>query len=210
MKKTENIIQLIVYKIAYGVSLLFKLLKVTPNQITLISLLLNFVSCYFLYNEQIKYFIIFWYVSHFLDYCDGTLARMTDNKTKILLRVDHFSDLIKISLTFSFVSFYYSVVDIWILNTFFLVIFFISQLLGLEFTNKNKIIKEKQNSLLKEGSIFRNIYNIFFTFDGHTLFIIGFMFVSIDFARIIYVYLILLCFKTLITPLKFLITHIRK
>tara|TARA_B100001093_G_C26853209_1_gene1026120 strand:+ start:2535 stop:3170 length:636 start_codon:yes stop_codon:yes gene_type:complete len=210
MKETENIIQLIIYKIAFKVSLVFKLLKLTPNQITLVSFLLSFISCFFLLNNKVTYFIIFWYASHFLDYCDGTLSRITNNKTKILLRVDHFCDLIKISLIFTFISLYYSIIDIWLLNTFFLVIFFISQLLSNEFTYQKKILNEKNPSHQKKRSIFKEIYNIFFTFDGHTLFIIGLMFISTDLTRIIYAYLILLCIKTLITPLKFLLTNMRK
>jgi len=210
MKETENIIQLIIYRIAFKVSPVFKFLKVTPNQISFISLLLNLVSCYFLFNKQITYFLIFWYLSHFLDYCDGTLARMTDNKTKILLRVDHFLDLIKISLTFSFVSYYYSSMDIWILNTFFLIIFFMSQLLSMEFAHQKNVINKTEVSVRKKRSSIRDIYNIFFTFDGHTLFIIGFMFVSYDLTRIIYAYLILLCMKTIITPLRYLITNSRQ
>ena len=99
--------------------------------------------------------------------------------------------------------------DIWVLNTFFLVIFFLSQIISLEFTSKQELTDKKIVSSFKKGSVLKNIYNIIFTFNGHTLFIIGFMFISLNHARVIYVYLILLSLKTLYTPLNYLINNKR-
>jgi len=80
----------------------------------------------------------------------------------------------------------------------------------MEFAHKKNLIEKTEVSVRKKWSFIRDIYNIFFTFDGHTLFIIGFMFVSNDLTRIIYAYLILLCAKTIITPLRYLITNSRQ
>ena len=92
----DNILKLFLYKTAFPFALMFRSLKFTPNNVTLLSFLICLVSNLFLLNGHSELFLVFWYLSHFLDYVDGTLARITDNKTKILLRVDHLSDLIKI------------------------------------------------------------------------------------------------------------------
>ena len=206
-----NFIQLFTYRCAYFVSLSFKYLKITPNQITLASLILNFISCYFLLFNKIYYFLILWYVSHFLDYCDGTLARITNNKTKILLRLDHYSDLIKMSITFLSVALFYSTMTIWIFNTFFILIFFLSQILSIDYSTRLKFKSlKKPIQIFEKQVILKNIYNIFFTFDGHTLFLVGFMTLSENFAIIIYSYLILLSLKSCFTPLKYLINNYRE
>jgi phosphatidylglycerophosphate synthase len=207
----DNIIQFLLYRSAFVVVHIFKFFKISPNQISFTSFILCIISCYFLYQNQITLFLILWYISHFLDYCDGTLARLTGNTTKILLRLDHFLDLIRIILTFLFIAIYFKSDDIWILTFIFISSIFISQILNLEYDSKMKINAKFKNKTLvnKNNIIIRHLYNVFFTLNGHTLFLIGFIFININFAMLILCYLILLNVKNMFGPLNYLIRNKR-
>jgi len=207
----NNIVQFVLYRSAFIVVHIFKFFKITPNQITFLSFILGLISCYFLYINQITLFLITWYFSHFLDYCDGTLARLTGKTTKILLRLDHFLDLIRIIITFLFIAFYYKSDNIWILTFVFISSFFLQQILSLEH-NAKKILNPKFNNFFvvkKKNILFKHFYNVFFVFNGHTLFIVGLILVNENFAIIILLYLILLNLKNFYTPLNFLINNKR-
>lgn len=208
----DNIVQFFLYSLAFVVVHIFKFFKITPNQISFISFILCIISCYFLYQNQITLFLILWYISHFLDYCDGTLARLTGKTTKSLLRVDHFVDLIRIVITFLFISLFYSSNIIWVLTIVFLSSFFLSQILSLEYNAKKQVNPNFKNiiSINKKNVFFKHFYNIVFTFNGHTLFILGFILINDFFATFIYSYLILLNLKNLYSPLNFLIKTKRK
>lgn len=206
----ENYMQVLIYKLAYIFSHLFRFFNIKPNHITLLSFLLCLISCYYLFNENVIFFLIFWYLSHFLDYCDGTLARLTGEKTKFLLRLDHFVDLIRISITFTFIPIFYSSETIWILSMSFISTFFINQLISMEFDFKKKeSLIEKNEIFVKKNYLFKHIYNIIFTFNGHTLFIIGLIFVSENIALYVFIYLIMLNIKNLISPLIYLLKNKR-
>jgi len=208
----DNLVQHFLYKLAFVFSHIFKYFRITPNQITFSSILLCLISCYFLYNNQITLFLILWYISHFLDYCDGTLARLTAKTTKSLLRVDHFVDLIRIVITFLFISLFYNSNIIWVLTIVFLSLFFLSQILSLEYDAKKQVNPNFKYiiSINKKNVFFKHFYNIFFTFNGHTLFILGFIFINDFFAISIFCYLIFLNLKNMYSPLQFLIKNKRK
>ena len=208
----DNIVQFVLYSLAFVVVHIFKFFKITPNQISFTSFILCVISCYFLYINQITIFLIIWYISHFLDYCDGTLARLTGNTTKSLLRVDHFLDLIRIIITFLFISLFLNSITFWILTTVFLSTFFLNQILSLEYSANKEVNSNFKNiiSINKKNVFFKHFYNIFFTMNGHTLFILGFIFINDFFAISIFCYLIFLNLKNLFSPLIFLIKTKRK
>lgn len=207
----DNFIQVIIYRLAYVFAHLFRFLNLKPNHITLLSFLLCLLSIFYLYNKNVTLFLIFWYISHFLDYCDGTLARLTGEKTKFLLRLDHYVDLIRIFITFLFISIFYDSKIIWILCILFLSTFYLSQLISLEFEfNKKENLIKKNKIILKQNYVIKHIYNAIFTFNGHTLFILGFIFVSENIASYILFYLIMLNVKNLLNPLKYLINNKRE
>ena len=94
-----NVVQLYLYKSAYPLSCLFVKMNIKPNTITcmsIISAILSFIALISINMEL--YFMIFWFFSIHLDYCDGTVARMTDNIRKSSFRFDHMSDILKIGL----------------------------------------------------------------------------------------------------------------
>ena len=207
-----NIIQFFLYRLAFVIAHFFKFLKITPNQISFSSFFLFLVSCYFLYNNQLTLFLVLWYISHFLDYCDGTLARLTGKTTKILLRTDHFLDLIRMIITFLFIAIYYKSDYIYILTYLFITTFFLQQVLSLEYdAKKTSNLKFIHNIKVKRTNIiFKHFYNVFFVLGGHTLYIIGLIFINEKSAMIILLYMTLLNVKNFYHPLNFLINNKRK
>lgn len=203
----DNIIQLIIYRLAFLTVQVFKFSKITPNQISFLSFILCIISCYALNNNQLNLFLVLWYISHFLDYCDGTLARLIEQTTKSLLRFDHTLDLLRIAITFISLAIFYEDNLVWILTSSFLSIFYFYQILNLEYSNAKYKVTSSVNlpNINKSNVLFKHIYNIIFTFNGHTLFIVGFSLISQNLMVCILLYLILLCFKNILKPLIFMI-----
>jgi len=56
--------------------------NITPNQLTLLSLVPAIFSCYFFSERKIIYGLIFMFLSFFVDALDGNLARATGKTTK--------------------------------------------------------------------------------------------------------------------------------
>lgn len=209
----DNILQLIIYKTAFPFALMFKLLKFTPNNVTLLSFILCVISNFFLLNGQLKLFLVFWYLSHFMDYVDGTLARLTDNKTKILLRVDHLSDLIKIQTTIICFCIHYNSFFVWLIFSTFNIIFWFSELLSQQhsYILKSHIDKPvKHVKPMLSNKILRNIYVVFFTFNGHSLFLLGIGLINPSLFMGLLIYYGVLLLKRLYSPIFYLTTNLRE
>ena len=87
-----NVIQLLMYRIAYPFAVLLNKLHLSPNQITTQSLVFSILAFIALiYDEGWVWFSIFWGVSLLLDFCDGTVARMANKVSKTAFRYDHMS-----------------------------------------------------------------------------------------------------------------------
>jgi len=206
----DNILQLIIYKTAFPFALMFKLLKFTPNNVTLLSFILCVISNFFLLNGQLKLFLVFWYLSHFMDYVDGTLARLTDNKTKILLRVDHLSDLIKIQITLICFCIHYNSLFVWLSFSTFNMIFWFSELLSQQHSYILKFNIDKPVKPILSNKIFRNIYVVFFTFNGHSLFLLGIALINSSLFMGLLIYYGILILKRIYSPMVYLSTNLRK
>ena len=209
----DNILQLIIYKTAFPFALMFKSLKFTPNNVTLLSFILCVISNFLLLNGQLKLFLVLWYLSHFMDYVDGTLARLTDNKTKILLRVDHLSDLIKIQTTIICFCIHYNSFFVWLIFSTFNIIFWFSELLSQQhsYILKSQIDKPvKHVKPMLSNKILRNIYVVFFTFNGHSLFLLGIGLINSSLFMGILIYYGVLLLKRLYLPIFYLTTNLRE
>ena len=219
MHKSSNYLQYVIYKLARKVSLFFSFLKLHPNHISVLSFILCFLSCYFLLRKNdITAFTIIWLFSHFLDYCDGTLARITNKKTKILLRVDHTLDLIKFSfVVFSISSFYgneiiyavvsYSIIFSLLMKEIFDLNVKIDRIRREHFQNnfhKNYVVRTS----IKKNKLLNNLYNILFTFNGHTLFFLP-LALNNEYGIYMLIYILLLLLKCSINPLMYLIFNDR-
>ena len=150
------------------------------------------------------------YLSHFLDYVDGTLARITNNKTKILLRVDHLTDLIKIQITLICFCLYYDSILVWLCFSTFNIIFLFCELLSQQYSFILKSDKDKTDKPKPTYKILRNIYNVFFTFNGHSLFLLGIAMINSSLFMGLLIYYCVLLLKGLFTPTFYLSNNFRE
>jgi len=207
----NNFLQHFLYKLALPMVFLFRFLKITPNQVTFLSVLINLISSYFLVYGNLKMFLLLWYTSHFLDYCDGSLARLTGNTTKVLFRIDHYSDLLKIFSTIIAVCCFYVNPNVWLAGFIFIFLFMMYNIISLDASNFNKANKGSLILDFKNKSplFFRHLYNIIFTLNGHTLFLFGFLVLNVEWAMGVLFYLILIIIKSIYSPLLFLLKNYR-
>lgn len=85
----------------------FKKLNLTANQITLMSTLSTFVSCYYLYHNNIKLFSIYYFTGYLLDCIDGRYARKYKMTSLLGMVLDSTSDIISNIVLFIVLSKYY-------------------------------------------------------------------------------------------------------
>jgi hypothetical protein len=112
----NNIAQEILYRCAFFPSIVFANLGISANTITTLSLILSFSAfsgIVFLRSWPI--FCVSWILALYLDYCDGTVARITKSTSIFAFRYDHISDIFKIGLVFVGIAIYYEDSFIWIL-----------------------------------------------------------------------------------------------
>jgi len=74
---------------------LFKRLKLTPNMITTISLILGLSSAYSIYKDSYIIGAILWFLSYYFDCADGKMARKFKMTSKFGDLYDHSSDILK-------------------------------------------------------------------------------------------------------------------
>lgn len=96
--KFMSVIENNIYKFCYKIE---PKINLTPNQITIISFLIGVIANIFLINyfniQEYKYFLfwlIFHYISRFLDYLDGVKAKSNNCVTKFGKFLDDTFDLI--------------------------------------------------------------------------------------------------------------------
>lgn len=182
-----NVILLFLYVIATPLSKVFVWFKISPNAITIGSILAAiaaFISL--IVHDGYLYFCVFWTISLHLDFCDGTVARMTGNINKTAFRFDHTSDIFKISLVLLGAGIFYNTLVIWILSATALFSFLFTAILNHDIGAYNKMScfinapvtppKSEQNSdsnslksRLRKSVVILNLFTFFVTMNGHTL-----------------------------------------
>lgn len=111
-----NFIVLWMYRFSYPLAVIFTKLKLTPNQITTLSLIFSIVACVSLvFLESNMVFAALWGISVILDLCDGTVARMNNNKSTSAFRYDHMSDLFKIYILTLSISLHFMDTTVWVM-----------------------------------------------------------------------------------------------
>lgn len=209
----HNFILRIMYGCSYPFSYIFYKLQFSPNLLTWLSIFSCALSCYGLLIQSVEIFIVAWSLSVLFDFCDGTVARMTNNIRKNLLRFDHYSDLCKFSAVILFLAIYYENSSYWLLSFLcsFMYLFYtiLDHDVVLQVINKvNSNIKNENKSprlrdnlkfirfITDNDLLFKLAKRILpiFIINGHTLLIFIFMPLSINFAYFALVYLIILTF----------------
>lgn len=114
----NNFLLLVMYRFAHPFALAFKRLHLTPNHVTTLSGL-SAVAAFaaLILCESAIPFALLWGTSLLLDFCDGTVARMTNQVSRSAFRFDHLSDLAKISLIILGAGIRYDDLTMWVLSS---------------------------------------------------------------------------------------------
>ena len=210
----HNPIQIFLYVIAYPIAFILNKINVSPNSVTIFSIIFAIFAFVSLIKSSLLLFYIFWGISFILDYADGTLARMIKKVGQNALRIDHYSDHFKVILILLGFGIYYDGKEIWILTFLASGIFLFYSLLNhdlstyikiyqLKCSDKKKEITENnniqnlKNYFFNKFSYFRYIYmflfGTFYLINGHTLII--FFFIPIEYKYALYslLYFIIIC-----------------
>ncbi|MDA3892343.1 MAG: CDP-alcohol phosphatidyltransferase family protein [Salinivirgaceae bacterium] len=208
----NNVVLLYLYIIASPLSKLFVKLRVTPNVITIGSIIfaiLAFIAL--IVDDSYIYFTVFWALSLYLDFCDGTVARMTGRINKTAFRFDHMSDIFKISIVLIGAGIHYNTFIIWLLSIAATFVFLYTMILNHDIGayKKLKSVIDEQNSVsnrnveekkvglgskIKKSVIILNLYNFFATMNGHTLLLFFLIPLGIIQTKIFFVYFMFLAF----------------
>jgi phosphatidylglycerophosphate synthase len=198
----NNIIIWLLSYFSLPISIFLKSLRISPNLITLISVILVMISCYELIEGNFMSFALINFVAAILDICDGQVARMTNKINNTRLNIDHYCDILKICFIFFSFAIYFNNKNIWILIYILTFLYLIYNLLHLEINciNKKNSINNSKIYKLKNRPIFFEYFkiNIFFciykiilplliTFNLHSVLL--FSIVIIDPKLIIFIFL---------------------
>ena len=214
----DNIVLLYMYRFAFPFSVFLKTLNLSPNIITTLSFLFSTGALIALiYDDGWALFASFWGASLLLDFCDGTVARMTNNISKSAFRYDHNSDLIKIYLIIIAVGVRYDDYLVWVfsLSSLFFIMYYTILNHDLGCITKNT---SKENSTVNVNELsvsthrlrdryriiswlvtynslivlYKNLFNAMFTINGHTLLLFFLFPFGTESAIFVFLYLIFL------------------
>lgn len=134
----ENPIDILNIKLSDILSPYFKKIGLTPNGITFLSLLFGILSIYYLWNYNIFYFGITYYISYFFDCMDGHYARKYNMVSKFGDYFDHIKDVsVFLGIIYTLYKRYKASTKIWTIFITILVIFTFLMSLHLGCQEKN-------------------------------------------------------------------------
>ena len=154
----SNIIIYLFSRFAYPFSVLLVKLRLTPNQITTFSTLMALGAAVVVaLDGPWSFFVLLWFLSALLDFCDGTAARITHQVRSSSFRYDHNSDLFKIFVIVLAVSIKYNLLYLWIMSSLFIFLLMLYQLLNHDcdfaskMNNKRLLDTEPKDEFPKEA-----------------------------------------------------------
>jgi phosphatidylglycerophosphate synthase len=176
----NNIVVYFLGRLTYPMSLIFSKMGVTPNQITTLSTFFAILSAIALvYSDNYVLFMTFWSISLLLDFCDGTLARMTGQVRITAFRYDHTSDLFKIFFVVLAASIKFNDLLLWSASAIAIFLFILYNALSCELDCTRRLRKDAsfmyENDSIKriksytKNTILSHFLPILFTISGHTL-----------------------------------------
>lgn len=226
----ENTLLLMMYRFAYPFALVLNKLRLSPNQITTLSTFSAILAASFLMLGCYKaWFLVFWSVSILLDFCDGTIARMSKNISKTAFRYDHMSDIFKIFIIMLAAGVHYDNFLMWISSMVASFFFMYYMLLNHELGNATKLLKRTVNESEEQKiestaiprkhifkfvrtlipndfilSFLRGVYIALTTINGHTLLLFLIVSFSLEWAIFSFIYLITLSIFGIINRISLL------
>jgi phosphatidylglycerophosphate synthase len=127
----NNLLLLAMYRLAYPFAVLLNRLRISPDQITTLSLLSAIMAFAALaLHASAAWFCLFWGLAVLLDFCDGTVARMSSRIATRAFRYDHMSDIFKMGLVVVGVAIRFDAPFLWILCSAFLFVHLYSEIVS--------------------------------------------------------------------------------
>ncbi|HEY9194275.1 MAG TPA: CDP-alcohol phosphatidyltransferase family protein [Methyloversatilis sp.] len=170
-----NPLNRLLYGIAFPFSRAFARLGITPNQITALSCVAALLAALSLaVGSSAWLFVVAWTVSLVLDFCDGTVARMTAQVSRTAFRFDHTSDLVKICVVLIAAASRYDVHALWVTCSAAVAVFMLYNGLNHELKVARTRAADARGSSGREAgarpaTVLRTLYATFGTLNGHTL-----------------------------------------
>jgi phosphatidylglycerophosphate synthase len=161
----HNPILACLYAVALPLALLAKKVRLTPNTVTLWSLIFAALAFFALAISDAILFTVFWLLAYVLDFVDGTLARMTGQVEMSAFDFDHISDILKITIIFLGFGLYFRDDLVWILSFLSSALYVLYTLLNheLNWVRKSKNITKKTQTATKPSPEKSNFPDQFFT-----------------------------------------------
>lgn len=172
----NNLLLLLMYRFAYPFAVVLSAIRLGPNQITTLSVLFSLAAALCLaMDDGWLWFCAFWGFALLMDFCDGTVARMTDSVRKIAFRYDHSSDLLKVFLIILAAGIRYDSPAVWplSLSAIFFFMFFMVLNHDLGSVRRRSAVPATHDELHSHSGILaragKALYAALLTINGHTL-----------------------------------------
>lgn len=175
----NNLLLLMMYRFTYPFACVFNYLRLTPNQLTVMSCLSAIAAfAALVLCKAATPFVLFWGLSLLLDFCDGTVARMSGQVSRTAFRFDHMSDLAKVSLVIFGVGMRYDEMVMWVLSSAAMFAFLYFSVLNQELKAARSKLAASATALAAKAqpgfqsrlpSTLRVVYAALATINGHTL-----------------------------------------
>ncbi len=218
----DNYLLMLMYRFASPFAVFLNRLGMTPNWITTLSVIFAVLAfTQLIVSDSWLSFCVCWTIAILLDFCDGTVARLSNRVSKNSFRYDQMSDLFKISLVILGVALRYGSTWIWVLalSTVFFFLYNILLYRELWFATKNYgrhvVVGNVDTNndrtqppqtrlrdqfriagwLVQRGKllkVMKTLYVILFTTNGHTLLVFYMFPLGEQYASMALLYLILL------------------
>lgn len=228
----DNIISLLIYRLSFPLATAFIKARLTPNRITTLSLLFTILAFFALVIDKgWILFCLFWVIAVLFDFCDGTVARMTNRVSQSAFRYDHMTDLFKLCLLILGTGLRYNDYVIWALA--FSSAFFFMYFVVLSHDLKSAVIRAKgvesntrtagAESRIRERywitrlmsrfgafdsfvAVYRNLYVICGTVSSHSLLLFLVLPFGREFAFWLFLYLSIILLISIRSRIKLLLT----
>jgi phosphatidylglycerophosphate synthase len=183
----------------------FNYFNITPNILTFFSFIFLVVGCNELINESFLNFYLLLIISIILDFCDGQVARISKNSNKSQLRIDHLSDVVKMSLLFLSFGILFDDFGFWILIFVTNSLYLFFSILHASTNQVNKAdLKKKKNKPIFLQFLKKNLFlgllkasiPIVSNFNVGSLLLLFLILIKIEFlSYILYYYILLFLYR---------------
>lgn len=124
-----NMLLYAMYRFAYPFAYVLNCVGISPDAITTLSILSAIMAFVVLASgAAYGWFVLLWSLTILLDFCDGTVARMSGRIATRMFRFDHMSDMVKIGLVVLGTAIRFGETPLWVLGLSFVFLYLYSEI----------------------------------------------------------------------------------